>query len=194
MARKPQPTHDWKKQKASSESATGASSESATGNGQKPGGKVPLREGVKPVGKVPLPSRSRVDGWGTAGGSIPNPPALPLAQPQEGAGPSAPPPPLSDDDIPRTVVREAALSAARESTPLVAKWRRAEAEASAWFWDRKYKLHADPVRPDVDSYSYAGTGTANPHAVTSIGNGTLNQLVRLVDPHRHRALRKTSRP
>jgi hypothetical protein len=31
--------------------------------------------------------------------------------------------------------------AAREPTALVAKWRRAEAEVSAWFWDRGYKLH-----------------------------------------------------
>ena len=31
------------------------------------------------------------------------------------------------------------MSAAREPTPIVAKWRQEEAEASAWFWDR-YKL------------------------------------------------------
>jgi len=33
------------------------------------------------------------------------------------------------------------MSLAREPTLLVAKWRRMEAEASAWFWDRGYKLH-----------------------------------------------------
>jgi hypothetical protein len=33
------------------------------------------------------------------------------------------------------------VNLARQPTLLVAKWRRAEAEASAWFWDRDYKLH-----------------------------------------------------
>jgi hypothetical protein len=33
------------------------------------------------------------------------------------------------------------LTPAREPTPLVAKWRWAEAEVPAWFWNRGYKLH-----------------------------------------------------
>ena len=33
------------------------------------------------------------------------------------------------------------MNSAREPTLLVAQWRGAEADASAWFWDRGYKLH-----------------------------------------------------
>ena len=44
------------------------------------------------------------------------------------------------------------MSLAREPTPLVAKWRRAEAEASAWFWDRDYRLH-DLKMADADRHA-----------------------------------------
>jgi hypothetical protein len=44
------------------------------------------------------------------------------------------------------------LSPARQPTPLVAKWRRAEAEASAWFSDRGFKLH-DLKMVDADRHA-----------------------------------------
>jgi hypothetical protein len=42
------------------------------------------------------------------------------------------------------------MSLARQPTPLVG--RRAEAMASAWFWDREYKLH-DLRMADADRYA-----------------------------------------
>ena len=44
------------------------------------------------------------------------------------------------------------MSAAREPTPLVVRWRREEAEASAWFWDRGYRLDGVGCLTDPDRY------------------------------------------
>jgi hypothetical protein len=78
-------THEWKKQKASRESATGTRGESATGNAQKPGAKVPP-QGANTRGE----SATTIyilgeDGGGLAAGysSLAD---SPPAHPQEGAG------------------------------------------------------------------------------------------------------------
>jgi hypothetical protein len=93
------PTHDWKKQKARPDLTTGARPESTTGNGQKPGRNRPPREAKSQAGIDHSLSRSRVVGGGGVA-DFSSLPASPSAHPQDGAGPSAPPPPLPHDKLP----------------------------------------------------------------------------------------------
>jgi hypothetical protein len=85
-----EPTHEWKKQKASAESATGTSGGSATDNGQKPVAEAPPQEGKASAECATAIYILGVEGGGFAADEY-GLPAMPPS-PSEGAGLNAPPP------------------------------------------------------------------------------------------------------
>ena len=93
------PTHDWKKQKARGDLATGASGDLPTGNDEKPGAVRPLRE-PESQGRY---DHSYLDLGEEGGGAVADYSSLTVSPPapsQRGAGPSVSPPASDGDQLP----------------------------------------------------------------------------------------------
>src|SRR5262245_2747805 len=89
-------THDWKKQNTRPESTTGTRPETTTGNGQLPDRNPPPREAIYQAGIHHSYLEDLGEESGGLAADLSSLSRSPLAPSQEGMGPSAPSPPISD--------------------------------------------------------------------------------------------------